>query len=239
MGVLTHPVTLRCSAHINITEIQMCFAVRISQAATLPVLALSVRVGMFQERAQKLATCRTTSLTRKKITGDRSGEQLESPGCGACPWYQHSGGWGRKTAASLKPAWVTEQVSGQTGLQSKTTSRTLLPPNRTKQNPAWIREEVKKSCLPLAEQLLAIDGFGRGNICFLWGRTPWEATHAPQGGCTPMLILAVLSGLSGFHKNKEHKNLRGKSDGGRWGRREWGVDLIRTPYMRVWNSQII
>lgn len=50
MGVLTRPVALRCSAHINVTEIQMCFAVSISQAAILPV-----RVGMFQVRVWKLA----------------------------------------------------------------------------------------------------------------------------------------------------------------------------------------
>lgn len=55
MGVLTRPVARRCSAHINVTEIQMCFAVSISQAAILPVLALSVRVGMFQVRVWKLA----------------------------------------------------------------------------------------------------------------------------------------------------------------------------------------
>lgn len=55
MGVLTHPVALRCSAHINITEIQTCFAVSISQPAILPGLALSVRVGMFQVQAWKLA----------------------------------------------------------------------------------------------------------------------------------------------------------------------------------------
>lgn len=48
---------------------------------------------------------------------------------------------------------------------------------------------------------------------------PPEATHAPGGGSTPMHTLVVLSGLSGFHINKEHKDLRGKSDGG--GNGEW------------------
>lgn len=87
------------------------------------------------------------------------------------------------------------------------------------------REEVKKSHLLLAEQELATDGFGRGNICFLWGCTPREVTHAPGGGSTPVHTLVELSGLSGFHINKEHKDLRGKSDGGgeagRGGNGEW------------------
>lgn len=51
----------------------------------------------------------------------------------------------------------------------------------------------------------------RGELSCLQGSRPQEATHTPVDNPGPLHLLAPLSGLCGFTKEKEHMKLGGES----------------------------